>query len=226
MDESINEILKIAEKAVNENDSKECKNLIISKRVEDSPIEEKKAVSLSLRVLNSQENLSDIPCKKCLRFSKKIDYKFDCINFINEAFDSHNECRRRHGFDPLTQNTEIGFIAQQYANQMARTGRIAHSDNKFMDQDLGENVYSFDFRDPSMTGKKITNDWYNEIYGYKFMGPQYGTGHFTQLIWKSSKEVGFGIALSNNGRAYFVANYFPCGNLIGKFSQNVNQPLY
>ena len=36
-------------------------------------------------------------------------------------------------------------------------------------------------------------------------------GHFTQLVWKDSKEVGFGIAFNGNV-CFGVANYYPGGN--------------
>ena len=35
-------------------------------------------------------------------------------------------------------------------------------------------------------------------------------GHFTQVVWKSSRELGVGVA-SNGGRVLVVANYDPPG---------------
>jgi hypothetical protein len=43
------------------------------------------------------------------------------------------------------------------------------------------------------------------------------TGHFTQLVWKGSKKVGFGLA-SKDGKDYVVAEYDPPGNYLGEFS--------
>jgi len=49
-----------------------------------------------------------------------------------------------------------------------------------------------------------------------------GTGHFTQLVWKGSKQLGVGIAFANGGKtAVVVANYYPPGNYLGQFPQNV-----
>lgn len=48
------------------------------------------------------------------------------------------------------------------------------------------------------------------------------TGHFTQLIWKNSVELGVGIALSSDKRkVYVVAEYSPQGNILGQFANNV-----
>jgi Cysteine-rich secretory protein family len=49
-------------------------------------------------------------------------------------------------------------------------------------------------------------------------------GHFTQVVWKSSKELGVGKAKSRSGRIYVVANYYPPGNYQGQFAQNVLPP--
>ena len=48
-----------------------------------------------------------------------------------------------------------------------------------------------------------------------------GCGHFTQVVWKGSKEVGIGKAFGNDGRVFVVANYYPAGNILGKFKDNV-----
>ena len=50
------------------------------------------------------------------------------------------------------------------------------------------------------------------------------TGHFTQLIWKSSKKFGFGFATKKNGNMtchYSVARYRPAGNMAGEYVSNV-----
>lgn len=46
-------------------------------------------------------------------------------------------------------------------------------------------------------------------------------GHFTQLIWKDTEELGIAYAKTNDARFIIVANYFPPGNEMGKFIDNV-----
>jgi len=45
-----------------------------------------------------------------------------------------------------------------------------------------------------------------------------GTGHFTQVVWKGSKEVGMGV--SSDGH-FVVCNYSPPGNWTDNFAANV-----
>lgn len=49
-------------------------------------------------------------------------------------------------------------------------------------------------------------------------------GHFTQVVWKDTKELGIAKATGKKGGTYVVANYNPSGNFIGKFSENVPKP--
>ena len=47
----------------------------------------------------------------------------------------------------------------------------------------------------------MTEMWYNEIKKYAWNNPGFSqaTGHFTQLVWKSSTKVGFGVSHYING---------------------------
>ena len=65
---------------------------------------------------------------------------------------------------------------------------------------------------------------YSEITAYNYSAPGFssGTGHFTQVVWQNSIQVGVGIAF--NGpmtRAVVVANYLPPGNYLNQFPANV-----
>lgn len=67
---------------------------------------------------------------------------------------------------------------------------------------------------------------YEEINKYDFKNPGYksGFGHFTQIVWKSSRKLGLGVAKcqKNGGNSvYIVARYFPAGNMLRQFEQNV-----
>lgn len=72
----------------------------------------------------------------------------------------------------------------------------------------------------------MTEAWYNEFDKYNYNKRQVyqpGTGHFTQVIWRNSREVGFARA---QGRSMHVAvaMYYPAGNFLGEFDQNVFPP--
>ena len=63
-----------------------------------------------------------------------------------------------------------------------------------------------------------TDNWYDEIALYDYNNPGFSmaTGHFTQVIWKNSIELGVGLAFSADNRAaWVVAQYSPPGNYGG-----------
>lgn len=48
--------------------------------------------------------------------------------------------------------------------------------------------------------------------------------HFTQVVWKGSKEIGVGKAQGKDGKTIVVASYRPAGNMVGNFRDNVLPP--
>ena len=141
--------------------------------------------------------------------------------FRKEELSVHNDYRSNHNAPPLKLNSKLNDIAQNYAEQLAKKDKMVHSKNKMDGQDLGENLFMCGGH--MITGKDMTKAWYDAIDDYDFKKPDFksGTGHFTQVVWVGSKEVGFGAAQSKSGNYYGVANYFPPGNYIGEFEENV-----
>lgn len=74
-----------------------------------------------------------------------------------------------------------------------------------------------------MTGQRAVDMWYEEIKDYSFGNPGFssGTGHFTQVVWVGSQEMGVAKASNANGTQFVVARYSPAGNVLGRFPENV-----
>lgn len=72
-------------------------------------------------------------------------------------------------------------------------------------------------------GNEPVDKWYEEISVHDFNNEptDLRSGHFTQVIWKGSRELGVGVAKSRNGQIFVVAWYTPPGNYIGSFKDNV-----
>ncbi len=69
----------------------------------------------------------------------------------------------------------------------------------------------------------MTDIWYSEKSNYDFANPTFkeNSGYFCQILWTSSEEVGFGFAKGENDKWVGIANYYPSGNVIGDFENNV-----
>ena len=152
--------------------------------------------------------------KKLKSQLKKCGYKknSDLFNFVLAAVKKHNIYRACHNAQPLLPNCEIMDISQEYAEIMPS----GHSGTEFHDQWMGENLYWITGGYPN--GESAVDAWYSEISDYDFnthTSKGGKVGHFTQLIWKSSKEIGVGYYcenMSNTVKCCIVANYFPGGN--------------
>ncbi|XP_036363357.1 uncharacterized protein LOC115217114 isoform X1 [Octopus sinensis] len=64
--------------------------------------------------------------------------------------------------------------------------------------------------------------WYSEVKDFQYGVNTQNTvavGHYTQIVWASSTRIGCGYAKCSNIRTFYVCNYGPAGNLIGKIGE-------
>lgn len=68
---------------------------------------------------------------------------------------------------------------------------------------------------------------YDEVCGYEFESPgsKSGTGHFTQLVWKGSSELGIG---KYTGTKTIQGNEWTCTYIVARYKPagNINDPVY
>ncbi|KAI3378231.1 hypothetical protein SNEBB_009128 [Seison nebaliae] len=144
-------------------------------------------------------------------------------NFMTEAIKTHNEYRKKHGIDKLEHNNELDRLADGFAKEIAKSGQIYHGRTRYKNGQVGENIAMyFSPAGTELTGRLATDMWYREGAKHDYNEDhQNGTGHFTQVIWKSTREVGFGRAKADDGRWFFVAFYYPPGNILNRYRDNV-----
>lgn len=137
-------------------------------------------------------------------------------DFIEKCLQEHNRFRAKHHSPALVIDRELCKIAQAWANTIAQKDRMYHSTYGY-----GENIYWCSHANKS--GDVPVKLWYSEIkdYNWKKNESQKGTGHFTQVIWKRTKEMGVALAIAKSGNLYVVAEYNPPGNFVGKYTDNV-----
>jgi len=138
---------------------------------------------------------------------------------------SHNVYRIKHQAPPMTMSESVTRDAQAWADDIAARDVFEHA--PWADRNgQGENLARW-WSETETLGHDVTTAWYNEVDDYDYNNPVFGmnTGHFTQVVWKGSVELGVGIATSASGRVYIVARYSPSGNWAGQFGNNVLPPL-
>lgn len=124
--------------------------------------------------------------------------------------------------------------AQKYSEYLVKNDKFEHSkkeNRNYKGGPLGENLaYVSGTNTPvDTTGARATTMWYDEISDFNFGNPGFNskTGHFTQVVWKGTREFGIGlgkITKGNSIKGVFCANYYPAGNMMGDFPENVRPP--
>lgn len=139
--------------------------------------------------------------------------------FQQDALSVHNRFRAIHDAAALEWDSNLAEYAFKHASQCI----FEHSHGPY-----GENLAA-GYRS---TEAAITA-WYDEEKLYSYSNPQFSkaTGHFTQLVWKSTRKVGCAIVpckgLNGTPGNYVACEYSPAGNIInpGYFSKNVTPPI-
>ena len=163
-----------------------------------------------------------------------VSQSFDLVAFQNSALAEHNAYRSTHHSPALTLGSSFNNTAQAHAEIILSTGVFRHSSGD-QRNGAGENMY-YTFSqyplDPTDLANRAVGAWYDEVLDYNYSNPGFSvdTGHFTQVVWKSSTQLGCGVAqgpktiAGRTGTAnYVVCHYAPDGNS-GDFSSNVLQP--
>ena len=141
---------------------------------------------------------------------------FSQENDKKKALEIHNKARKLVGVAPLVWSEKLEKQALNYARFLARNNKFKHSKTK-----SGENLYkAYPYPDYPLYDASLA--WYEEKKDYKYSKIRkfrFSTkmiGHYTQMVWEGTKEVGIA-SVKNNGVVYVVARYYPAGNWIGQY---------
>jgi pathogenesis-related protein 1 len=129
----------------------------------------------------------------------------------NSMLAAHNLVRRSVGTPPLVWSERLAAFAQGWAEYLATHRQFFHRPKS----PYGENL--FEITGAKSSPAEVVNDWASESrnYQYRFNACHGVCGHYTQIVWRDTKQVG--CAAASSGRTeVWVCNYDPPGNFIGK----------
>lgn len=145
------------------------------------------------------------------------------LDWTKQILDRHNVVRAQHCAAELTWSDEIAASAQEYANRCVWKHDSATP--------YGENLA---YRDLNASALSTIDAWYAEGANYDFAQPGFSlqTGHFTQVVWNASTNLGCARAQcalsalkqdpSLTGDVYFyVCRYAARGNIDEAYTENV-----
>ncbi len=133
---------------------------------------------------------------------------------------AHNDARARLGVKPLAWSAKLAEHARKWAQTLAVADMIEHS-TAAADGGEGENLWfgtKGDYTPEEMVGVFIdeSKEFKRGIFpDVSTTGRWEDVGHYTQLVWKDTREVGCSI-VSNQRRDVLVCRYSPAGNTVGQ----------
>ena len=123
---------------------------------------------------------------------------------------AHNQYRERLGLRPLKWSAKLAAVAQKWAGTLIQRHQFQHQRAGF-----GENL--FEMRGGAATPDDVVHDWAAESLDYDYRSNRCSSlcGHYTQMVWRTTSEVGCAVS-RGGGREVWVCEYNPPGNVIGQ----------
>lgn len=134
-----------------------------------------------------------------LGYSYVIDPTF--LNCVRE----HNKYRVYHASPKIRYDQTLTYFALKRVKFLAITDIFAHPKNL----PYGENLYQSSYA--TATCKDAVDLWYldeEKKFDYDRGGFDTKTGHFTQVVWRSTRYVGCARAKSSNTGYFYIAVSF------------------
>lgn len=141
-------------------------------------------------------------------------------SFEARVLATHNQERASLGIAPLRWNAELAASAQSWADRLAASGRFEHApEDRYAPE--GENLWAG--TRGHYEPEAMVDAWIREKRFFRTgtfpdnstTGRLEDVGHYTQLVWKATREVGCARATGKR-EDFLVCRYAQAGNYIGE----------
>jgi len=131
--------------------------------------------------------------------------------FARDMLAAHNTVRARVGVAPLEWSDRLAARAQEWADHLVEHRQFYHRPSS----EFGENLFAIS--GSTASPDRVVEDWASESRGFNYRSNSCRgvCGHYTQLVWRDTTEIGCAVA-RGSGREVWVCNYYPSGNWIGQ----------
>ena len=177
-----------------------------------------------IKKYNKKQNNNDNKNNKKVAENQAQPQKEKNINDIyDDVLKQHNKIREKYKREQLKLNNDLTTLAQKYADNFDLLEESNFHFENDQNQYIGINYKLFDGDISEIN--KICKEWIDEGKGCEennVIKYSSKTKHFTQIIWKNTKNIGLGYSELNNNKKIFIAFYYPVGNILNEFERNTN----
>jgi uncharacterized protein YkwD len=123
----------------------------------------------------------------------------------------HNVVRARVQMPPLAWSDRLAARSQDWAETLLARKQFIHRPNS----NYGENL--FEITGATASPAQVVDAWAGESRNYNYTSNRCRgvCGHYTQIVWGDTKEVGCAVARRGR-REVWVCYYDPPGNWVGR----------
>jgi len=144
----------------------------------------------------------------------------------------HNHIRASHNLPPLKWSKKLANYSLEWANHLGR-GKQCQMYHRGGKPPYGENLYlssaevwrdqngrEVDRRISPVTIVEVVKSWASEDKWYNYAQnrcqPGKQCGHYTQIVWRDTTEVGCAMKVCPDKSQTWVCSYNPPGNFVGE----------
>jgi Cysteine-rich secretory protein family len=138
-------------------------------------------------------------------------------NLATEMLNVHNKYRSELGIPSVTWSNTLASHAQQWANHLANSQQFEHSQGTGEGENLWMGTAGY------FSYSQMAAGWASEKQHFRYgtfpdvstTGRWFDVGHYTQMIWQNTTEIGCAVA-TGGGNDILVCRYNPPGNYQGQ----------
>lgn len=137
-------------------------------------------------------------------------------SFARQLLEAHNDARDDVGVPPMQWSQRLARQAQDWAEVLASEGRMRHT-TQAQREGAGENLWmgaAGYYGADVMVGAFVDERRYfraGTFPNVSTTGQWRDVGHYTQVIWRDTREVGCAVARGRDND-FLVCRYWPAGN--------------
>ena len=146
---------------------------------------------------------------------------------------AHNSWRQQVGvtgikWSPVLESKAISWAKELQANNACRMKHSGPGENLYWASahqtatKEGTGPWQRESRVQEVAEQQVVDSWGSEIEWYSYESNSCNApvnescGHYTQLVWQGTTEVGCGKAICPDNSQVWVCNYDPPGNIVGQ----------
>ena len=180
-------------------------------------------IEISTKQKEQNKSNSKLKDKDINEIDKYTNNNNNLEKIYNTILKIHNDIRQKNKHEKIELKDNLTQLAQKTADNFDILEESNFQIENYNNKPLGINYEKFNGDNSKI--KDICEKWIKE--GNKKQIKNFSKiKHFTQIIWKNTKEIGIGYSELNDKEKILVILYYPAGNIFEEFDNNIPKGIF